>query len=199
MINGVDVSSYNPNLDYAQLAKSGVAFAWCKCSEGATVLDKMHDQHTTGFRAAGVRTGSYCFGHTSQDAAATADFFLANATIDQLKPVIDMETLSQGRVPDNAGEWCLAWLERVERITGIRAIIYASTSYLAAMIKQCPALSAYDVWLAEYHVPPSPDRLPKVTRMVAWQWSGSGTLPGAPTPIDRDVLIVDSLDDVSVT
>ena len=106
---------------------------------------------------------------------------------------MDMEALSDGKVPANAGEWAAAWLSRVEADAGVAPIGYASTSYLVAMLGQCPELRDRDWWVAAYpgsQVPP--DHMPVVpgllaSRVVAWQWTGAGTLPGVPGNVDRDV------------
>ena len=201
MIHGVDVSYAQPiaGLDYPQLVKAGVQFAWCKCTDahddGTFFTDDSHDTHSICFRAAGAVTGSYCFGHTSWDPLRTADYFTQHAFFDQLRPVIDMETLRDKHIPGNAGPWALAWLQRIEQNTRTKPIVYSSTSYLATMVQQAPGLYGYDVWAAAYRVPPSPDHPPKLPgsylqqRLVAYQWTGSGRLPGCSVAIDRDVLV----------
>ncbi len=198
MIHGVDLSVWQQNVDYDSLARA-VGFAYVKATDCILVPssgrwvpfeDKMHQTHVLEMRKRGVPTGDYAFAHVTSDVDEHASFFVHHCWFDQLRPVIDMETLSQGMVPSNAGAWCLAWCENVEKLSGASPIIYASTSYAAEMFKQCSALSAWDIWLAQYDGTP-PDHIPRGPwgRVVAWQWTGSGTLPGIRGNADRDVCL----------
>lgn len=200
MIHLVDLSTYQRNVRYGELSRA-VAGAWIKCSDAIRTtlgwkpfVDDMHSMHTAGLRAEGKPTGSYCFAHPTQDVVQMVDFFLQHAWFDQLRLVLDYESLTEGnQIPPNAGEHCKAAVDRIEAHTGTRAIVYASTSYAIAMLKQCPALAAEDFWIAAYpgrvdppeYMPMVPGLLP--SRIVAWQWTGSGSLPGIVGPADRDV------------
>ena len=153
---GVDVSEFQASVNWAEVFNLGFRFAYVRACEG-TYLDPLHLRHSIGARGAGFKTGSYQFGHPSMDVNALADFFIAHAFYDQLRPVIDMEALNKDKtVPSNAGAWTLAWCQRVEAKTGTKPIVYASTSYMKTMLAQCPALATYvvlaqDFWDAEYH------------------------------------------------
>lgn len=202
MLHGVDLSTFQRDVNYPELARA-VAFAYCKATDAnkpdgvhwVPFTDPMHEKHVVALRDVGLPTGSYAFGHPTQDVNACADYFVAHAWYDQLRPVIDMEALAAGdKVPDNAGEWTEAWCVRVEAGTGTKPIIYSSSSYAQTMIQQCPALKDRDFWIAAYPGGPQipPDHMPKVAglppgRILAWQWTGTGTLPGIKGNADRDV------------
>ena len=201
MIHGVDLSVWNVVRSYPELARS-CAFAYVKATDarraGAGWLaydDPKHEAHSLALRAAGVPTGSYCFGHPNQDVAQSASYFVQKAWFDQLRPVIDMESLNaDNTIPGHAGDWTEAWCQRVEAATGVKVIVYSSTSYAMAMMGQCRALRDRDWWIAAYpgdSVHP-PERMPVVpglnqARVLAWQWTGSATLPGVDGHVDRDV------------
>lgn len=188
---GVDVSEFQKNINWAQLFNLGFRFAYVRCAEGA-YLDPLHARHTLGARDAGFKTGSYQFGHPTMDANALADFFVAHAFYDQLRPCIDMEALNKDKtVPTNAGAWTLAWCLRVQTKTGARPLVYASTSYMKTMLVQCPALAAYldlprDFWDAEYHSDGDFD--PIKTPCVARQYEGDVEQAGIAGLADLDVL-----------
>lgn len=203
---GCDVSyAQGAHLDYAQLVKAGVQFAWCKCLDwsprGGYFADETHDGNIAGFRAAGAIAGSYCFFHTTPDPIEFADRFAERADLLHWPAVLDVETLSGGKIPSDVGAKALVFLQRFKEQTGTVPVLYASTSYLLELGRQAPGLAKFPIWIAEYHVPPSPDRIPRVPapfmqeKLIAWQWTGEGRLPGCQTLIDRDVLQWD-VDDV---
>lgn len=201
---GVDVSYCQPTLDYPQLVKAGVQFAWCKCLDWGPrgyFKDDTHDDNIAGFRAAGALAGSYCFFHTTPDPIEFADRFAESADLLHWPAVLDVETLSSGKIPGDVGARALAFLQRFKEQTGTMPVLYSYTAYLAELGRQAPGLAKFPIWIAEYHVPPSPDHTPRLPapfmqqKLVAYQWSGQGRLPGCQTLIDRDVLLWD-VDDV---
>ena len=192
MIHGVDLSEYQRDVGYAALAKA-VGFGYVKCSDArggpawVSFEDSMHRTHVAGLRAHDVPTGDYGFGHPSFSAQEHAEFFIVHAWFDQLRPVIDMESLAMGKIPSNAGEWCDEWLTRVLAATGVQPIIYASTYYAQEMLRQVPSIADWDLWIAEYHATDEHPPKGPWPRVVAWQWTGTGGLPGIKGNADRDV------------
>jgi GH25 family lysozyme M1 (1,4-beta-N-acetylmuramidase) len=199
VIEGTDLSQWQRDVNYTLLAQD-VRFAYVKATDARKVgpvwfpfVDPMHAQHTLGCRNNGVVTGSYCFAHPTQDPNAAADFFVKSAWWDQLRPVLDYESLNADKsIPHNAGVHCLAMLDLVQELTGVRAIVYSSTSYAATMVSQCPALAAEDWWAAAYPgITAPPDYLPMIAgvardRVVCWQWSGSSRADWVKGDVDRD-------------
>jgi len=170
---GVDVSQYQPHVDWSALVRDGYgSFAYARCCEGTT-LDPLHAVHVLNARAAGVPIGSYQFGHPSQDCATLVAAFLAHAHLIELRPVIDMETLSDGHVPTNAASWADDWCERVKAATGLEPIIYASTSYWRTMLVLKPEIGGplgWDWWAAQFGGTRPP-------LSIAWQERGNVALP----------------------
>lgn len=201
---GVDVSAFQPHVNWPQLRTDGYRFAYARCCDGL-VLDLYHDGHVANAQAVGLAVGSYQFGHPSMDVDRLATFFLEHADVTELRPVIDMETLSHGAVPENAAEWADQWCELVKAATGTEPIIYASLSYWRTMCTLKPDVGGalgWDWWCAAYesgvgHLnfadlerPPKPVGLP----YVAWQFAGNVTLPGQSGFWDVDVVLDESCD-----
>ena len=206
MKHGVDVSSFQPKVNWSKLRADGFEFASVRCCEGLE-LDSMHATHIANARSEGFKVGSYQIGHPSQDVTKLAEFFLKHAVIEtgQIKPVPDMETLSNNHVPDNAGPWCDQWCEIVKEQSGANSMPYASSSYWLAMCAQRPALGGpfgWDWWCAAYKSgvgvcnlndlqhPPTISGKP----FVAWQWCGNIVIPGQVGIFDRDIVLAESLD-----
>ncbi len=199
-LSGVDLSQWNVVRSYPELARA-VSFGYVKCTDAIKrvdswlpFVDPKHEAHSIGLRATGTPTGSYAFGHPTQDVAQCAAFFIQHAWFDQLRPVLDLESLNPDKtVPTNAGAWAAQWLAIVERDSGTKPIVYSGKYYAEAMLRQCPALAAADWWIAAYGGgTTAPDEMPKVVgllpgRVLAFQWSGTATLPGIDGNADRDV------------
>ncbi len=191
MIRGVDVSAYNPHVNWPQLVVSGLGgFAYAKCTEQAGV-DAMHTLHVLNARAAGVPIGSYCFGHPSHAAPESVDTFLAHAFLGELRPVIDMEALAAGNVvPHNAAEWADRWCEMVKAATGTEPIIYASTSYWQTLCTLKPEIGGpigWNWWAAQYG-----GKRPHGS--IAWQEQGDVKLAGQDGLWDIDSIDADNCD-----
>lgn len=210
MIHGVDVSSFQRKVDWRQLRIDGFQFASVRCCEGLT-LDSMHDIHISDAISEGFIVGSYQIGHPSQDVTKLAELFLKHAYIvpGHMKPVPDMETLSNGHVPENAGPWCDTWCEIVKEHTGVSPMPYASSSYWLSMCAQRPSLGGpfgWDWWCAAYKSGVGVCNLDDLKRppvingkpFVAWQWAGNITIPGQVGLWDRDVVLAESLERITI-
>jgi GH25 family lysozyme M1 (1,4-beta-N-acetylmuramidase) len=191
MLRGVDLSFCQTGVNYAALG-GAVDFAYVKACDwngSAWVQDAQLATHVAGLIEYAVPFGLYCFGHPSQSVIDCAQAFtrIAEGWGATLRPVIDMESLSQGHIPGNAGPWAREWVDRVPG-----AIVYASTSYYLAMLRQAPSLAGVPWWRAEYHdaCPPS---MPPGPAAVALQWSGTARVPGITGNADADVVYADDL------
>jgi GH25 family lysozyme M1 (1,4-beta-N-acetylmuramidase) len=190
---GVDVSTYQPVIDWRQLRIDGRVFAYAKCCDGLA-LDLCHPKHIVGARAANILAGSYQFGHPSMDVNACAHFFLQHCDLTELRPAIDMESLALGLVPSNAGIWADQWCEIVKaamlalgtRGAGRGPLIYASTSYWATMRAQHLDVGGWDWWAAEYHGDNDPNGHAPAGS-AAWQYAGNVPLRGQVELWDLDV------------
>ena len=194
MLRGVDLSVYQQGVNYAALG-GAVDFAYVKACDwngSAWVQDAQLATHVAGLIEYAVPFGLYCFGHPSQDVVACAQSFLSigsgwGAT---LRPCIDMESLSQGHIPGNAGPWCQRWCDFIAR-----PMQYSSTSYMLAMLRQQASLAGVDWWRAEYHGGTQPPlTMPPGPPAVALQWTGTGRVDGVTGDADLDVVYADTLD-----
>lgn len=207
MIFGVDVSEYVTDVDAAQLRLSGVRFASVKCCDASLrngiwipFTDKKHELFSDRFRAESIPTSSYCFCHPSMDLRSLMDYFIAHAYYDQLLLALDLESLSHGQVPDNAGKWTLDAWSYIGDKTGDAPLVYASTSYMRTMIRQCPDLKTVKIWLAEYHGSAAPDSPPHPEfDYVAWQFAGDVKMAGVTGMVDRDVVFEEDLSELYVS
>lgn len=74
---GVDVSSYQGEVDWPVLAEQGVDFAFIKATEGSLLQDRRFAANWAGAAAAGVRAGAYHFLSYDSPGETQADNFIA--------------------------------------------------------------------------------------------------------------------------
>lgn len=75
-VTGVDVSRYNPEVDWQHLAATGHRFAYVKATEGTGHRSLTYDAQAAGARDAGLFVGGYHYARPgSSDGATQARFF----------------------------------------------------------------------------------------------------------------------------
>jgi lysozyme len=211
-LEGVDVSRFNGQIDWQQVAGSPIAFAFVQASRGAgddcavkprhCGADPLYELNYDEARAAGIRVGAYhrafATGETRAevraDAKAEAAVFageVGKLRRGDLLPALDIET-PFGTL--DAGElrlWVRTWLERVQRRLGAPPIVYTNaTSWAATGDTTQFALAGHPLWVANWGV-----RVPRVPAAnwageswSVWQYTSDGSVAGIDGRVDRDVL-----------
>jgi lysozyme len=72
---GVDVSSYQGNVNWGAVRRAGITFAIAKATEGTGYTDRYINSNIAGMKANGIVPGAYHFGHPGIDAVAQANRF----------------------------------------------------------------------------------------------------------------------------
>ncbi|KAL0959560.1 hypothetical protein HGRIS_011271 [Hohenbuehelia grisea] len=76
---GIDVSGFQPNVNFNTVKANGVAFAYIKATEGTTFISSSFSSQYVGATNAGLIRGAYHFAHPDSSSGATqAKFFLAH-------------------------------------------------------------------------------------------------------------------------
>ena len=102
-VRGIDVSSYQGDIDWPTIAKQGVDFAYVKATEGSSFTDERFEANLRGAREAGLLVGAYHFFSFESRGRSQAEHIVATVPADgDLLPVaIDVEpTGLQGGPPD---------------------------------------------------------------------------------------------------
>ena len=183
-LRGIDVSSYQGEIDWARVKQAGVAFAFARVSDGVDVIDERFAANFAAMKKAGVVRGAYQFFRAGADARAQAD--LAIAAVRKLGRadlplVADVET-DDGEELDVVRARLAKWLARVERRTRVRPMIYTSPSMGRKLGDQ---FGAWRLWVAHYDVecPAVPDGW---KRWHFWQHSSTGKVAGIAGRVDLD-------------
>lgn len=196
----IDVSEWNDTVDWAQVKKSGIDFAfirsnWRGYSQGGLFVDSSFDTNIKNATAAGIKCGAYVF---SQAINATEAAQEANAVLAAVKGykvelplVIDMEW-SGGKPDGRADKISTAQRTQVAQVfiktiteAGYYPMIYASRDFLLNDLN-LSALSGlkYDIWVAEYN------DTTKYTGYSVWQYTQYGKLGGMTGYVDLNICLV---------
>lgn len=185
-IAGIDVSAWQREIDWEQVADAGVKIAFIRATEGSRFVDPQFRRNYTGAKAHGVAVGFYHFmtAKTEAEAVAQADFFAD--TVANTQPECRM-VLDYGGSAGLSGETmtrnALAFMERVQTRTGWGVMLY--TDAWAAKARFGEALTAFPIWVANYGVK-EPEANGKWASWAGFQYSDRGTIPGISGRVDLD-------------
>ncbi|WP_237760046.1 GH25 family lysozyme [Arthrobacter alpinus] len=188
----MDVSGYQPSIDWSAEAAKGAKFAYVKASEGIDIKSKYFSSQYTGSRNVGMVRGAYHFawpGVTS--ASAQADFFVNNGgqwSADgwTLPPLLDVEYNPYGEFGNSCynlstGQmvsWIRAFSDRILARTGRLPMIYTTSDWWKTCTGDNASFGANGLHIAAYNTW-GPEPLPAGwSGYKMWQYSDQGPFAG---------------------
>lgn len=191
-ILGIDVSTWNGNIDWNKVKNSGVSYVIIRTgfrgsTQGSLVEDNKFRQNIQGATNAGLKVGVYFFSQAINEVEAVEE---ASMVLSQVKgykltyPVfIDVEP-SGGRADSlSSGDRTKvinAFCQTIQN-GGLRAGIYANKTWLSQKMN-VSALSGYKIWLAQYN-----SQVTYSGRYDMWQYSDKGTVSGISGKVDMNL------------
>lgn len=172
----IDVSHYEPPVDWVKAKAGGVGLMYAKATEHQT--DSLLRAHVSSAHAAGVRCGAYHFFHPNESGRAQALRYLkaVEGLPLTLPHCLDWES-SNGLSSGDQQREALAWLETVEQETRQTPIIYGGESFLHDL-KLPPKFARYHLWMAHYGVNESRLKIPAPwTKLYGWQYTDAEGVP----------------------
>lgn len=167
-VRGIDVSHYEPRLDWVKARASGVVKMYTKATEGTGHLDRLLRVHVADAQKAGVLCGAYHFFHHDMDGRVQAELFLEaiKGMSLELAPCLDWETVSG----DGRNE-ALRWLNLVENVVGKVPVIYGGYFHFKEL-KLEHGFSKYPLWMAHYGISEKQLKVPAPwTSLCGWQYT----------------------------
>ncbi len=199
LLNGIDVSKYQGDIDWEKAKAAGVEFAFIRVgyrgygASGNFGADTYYDQNMQGAIAAGIPVGVYFFSQatTQEEAIEEANYILeriGNYTI-SMPLVMDFEYASAsggqtGRLFDaklsqqDATNVCLAFCDTI-KASGYTPMVYANLTMLQKGLFADQIQFSYDIWLANYTNETSYTGL-----YSFWQYASKGTVDGITGNVD---------------
>ncbi len=177
-VRGVDVSSYQGDIDWDTLAAQGIQFAFIKATEGSSFVDPQFAANFANAAKTDLRIGAYHFFSYDSSGQTQADNFIANVSkTDSLPPVIDVEFYGdkEANPPAKADVQAslTALLTRLEEHYDVKPILYATQKSYDLYI--AGAFADYDVWIRNVYSTPA---LSDGRAWTFWQYTDKATLPG---------------------
>jgi lysozyme len=182
-VHGIDVSAYQGRIDWPQVARQHVRFAFIKASEGATMRDTRFRRNWREARAAGILSGAYHYFQPNRAGQTQASLFIGTVPIrpGDLPPVLDVEAPRFHDVAEMRRE-VRAWLTAVEAHYQVRPILYSNYAFYRRYL--AGHFDDYPLWLAHYEV--ARPTLP-AERWIIWQHSDEAYVPGIRGAVDFNV------------
>jgi lysozyme len=181
-IQGIDISRWQGEIDWAQVKAAGTRFAFIKATEGGDHVDPAFQRNWHGARGAGVPTGAYHFVYWCRPAHEQAQWFVQHIprTNDSLTlpPILDVEWNGHSRTcpvkvsRETAIEKMRLMLRELEAHTGRRPIIYTDE------------FEGYPFWIRSTAA--KPEERYANRRWEFWQFTTTGRVPGIRGDVDRN-------------
>ncbi len=195
IVNGIDVSQYQKDIDWNAVKASGIDFAFIRVGArgyggGGMIADPYYDKNMQGAIAAGVNVGIYIFSQaiTTSEAEEEAQYILdriGNYTV-SLPLVLDYEFYSNGRLEnaklskDDGTNICLAFCNKIAA-AGYKPMVYANPDMLNNHLNAATISNSYPIWLANYTTNTTYNGT-----FTFWQYSSKGTVPGISGNVDMN-------------
>ncbi len=186
-LEGMDVSVFQGNIDFAAARSDGIEAVYIRASYGQDGVDAFFRQNARAAARAGVPFGFYHFLEAVDVDAARAEArhfaTLIRSTAYDCRPALDFEVDAE-LTSAQASAVVRAFLTETEAILGVRPMLYVDVSNARRME---PDLAAYPLWIAQYGVD-SPDLAFTPWRAyTGWQFTDQGRVNGVTGDVDRDV------------
>ncbi len=192
---GIDVSKWNNTINWSNVKKAGIEFAFVRTSyrgteTGKLAMDPKAAVNMSGAAAAGIRVGAYIFSQaiTKAEAVQEAEYLLESVKGYNITMplVFDFEYYSGGRLSKAKlskraqTDICLAFCDRIKE-AGYTPLVYANLSMFTKDLYASEITAKYPAWLARYN---------NVAGYSGdydfWQYTSSGKVSGISGNVDMN-------------
>ncbi len=194
-IQGLDVSEFQGEVDWAQVKKAGFQFAMLRAGYGYRTPDQQFGRNATECSRVGIPAGAYwfCYALGPEDAIQEADGCVEVISSYRMEYPIcyDIEQASvdyaaQNGVtitPELATQIVTAFCNRIEE-RGYFAMYYSNQNFLNTYLPWMLA-RRYALWYAHYE-----QRYDGIDCGI-WQYTNQGSVPGISGNVDLDTSFTD--------
>ena len=200
MKRGIDVSTYQGDINWAQVKADGIDFAFIKASQGRSVsnpslrnfTDSKFAQNIVNANRWGIRIGVYHYltAWNVIEAMQEAEYFLSviapYRSIIDLWAAVDVEDSRSPKDKTLMAQIVNTFCSRVEA-DGYKPMVYTNPDWLTNKIGN---VSHWDLWLALWRNKANVPTADKYPNLRVWQW-GSETVDGIAGKPDANYMISD--------
>ena len=184
-VYGIDVSKYQGDIDWVQVAASGVKFALLRAgsqNSGGPYIDPYFEQNYAGAKAAGIAVGAYIYTYAETEAEQNDEILTILPALEgktfEYPVFVDVEDKSLTGIGKAA---LTQMVKRYMDILDQKGFVpgwYSYTNYINSYL--CPeVLADYPLWVADYR-----SSLGYTGNYHIWQYTSKGTVPGIRGAVD---------------
>jgi len=192
---GIDVSRYQEKIDWPEVAKEDVEYAFIRLgirgyTEGEIIEDDNFEYNINGALNNGIEAGVYFFTQATSVEEAEEE---AQYVLDTIEPydvtypvVIDVEAVNRENArtaeltKEERTEYCIAFCEMIEQ-AGYTPMIYGNLKTFMLLLDM-EQLEDYDKWFAYYDT-----ELYFPYNVRVWQYTDTGSIEGIDTDVDINI------------
>lgn len=193
---GIDVSSYQGDINWDAVAKDGIDFAMIRILTGkdasAIKYDSKFKTNYSGARAAGLNVGVYRYSYATSRTLARREAKAVINALDGRKldyPIVmdfeDSSILQGTSTNSRRAEIILAFKEEVEK-AGYKFALYANKNWLDNYI-DTGMLGDTHIWIARWRSLESGHGYTGRGTVTMWQYTDAGSVKGISGKVDMDV------------
>lgn len=180
-VYGIDVSRYQLDIDWAQIANHEVSFAFIKATEGRSLVDRKFHTNWRNARYHDVPRGAYHFYRPHINWKEQYELFIKTVDIERgdLPPVLDIEVVNSTKSHYMVAD-IKKWLQAIEQHYGVRPIVYTYINFYNSYLLN--DFRSYNLWIAKYSS--SEPILKDNGRWEFWQYTDKGKIVGVEGDVD---------------
>jgi lysozyme len=200
VVRGIDVSVYQGDIDWPQVAAAGYRYAIARVSHSTTTLDTKFAQNWAGIASVGMVRGVYQYFQPTHDTIAQAQVVCDAVGLlgpGDLPAVIDVEVPNPGISPSEYADVVRTWIDHVEACTGKPPMIYTGKYYWEPYLGT-DEFADHPLWHAAYptacqppNSPPSCGVCPNIadqwSTWTFWQYTDKNSIPGISGNVDTNL------------
>ena len=202
-LEGIDISSYSGDVDWAKVKESGVDFAIIRIGgrgygdEGALYTDDRALEYIEGARNAGIKVGGYFFSQAinTEEAVEEADYVksvLGDIKLDfpvayDWEIIKDEDARTDNVSAVEATNCARAFCDRIMEL-GYKTMLYSPSRELYFKY-DLSRLADIDIWYCEYANVPN-----FYYRFSMWQYSSTGRVDGIEADVDMNICFTNIAD-----
>jgi len=177
---GVDISSYQANVDMEKLKEQNIRFVYIKATEGSTLQDDKFAVNWANAEKAGLPSGAYHFFSFDSPGSTQAENFIKTVGDDlmgRLLPTVDVEYYSDKKenppAKDDVVRELTVFLQALEAHYGTKPMIYTGSEIYEKYLQDFSG--TYKMWISSFYKPLSWNYHGD---WYIWQYLNRGTLEG---------------------
>lgn len=199
MYKGIDVSTWQNNIDWNKVKNSGIDFAiirsgWGYSGDGE--VDKYFIQNIRNAKNAGIKVGVYHYSYSEsvenarQEAEYCLDIVKSSGIKLDLPIYFDIEdnSIANKHNRNTRTNMCIAFCSEIEK-AGYWAGVYTNLNWFNNYINKDDLAKRYTLWLAQYN---DTNDMP----CDVWQYTSSGSIDGINGNVDMNIMYRDLINEI---